>query len=148
MVVFAAGSILAQTPGTRPAFEAALIKANTTGSGRSQTHGTKGQIVLANQPLKRLIERAYNVLPFQVIGPEWMENVRFYITAGHPEDSKNSDRPAMLKTLLEDRFKLTTHAESKELPGYALVLAKGGLKIKPVEKGGGGMKATPVPATR
>jgi uncharacterized protein (TIGR03435 family) len=133
MVFLAAGAALGQTPDARPAFEAAFIKANTTGSGSSSSNGTKGQVVMVNQSLRRLIERGYNVKPFQVIAPEWTENVCFDITAKYPEDTKNSDRPAMLKTLLEDRFKLTTHPESKELPGYALVLAKGGLKIKPVE---------------
>ncbi len=126
-------AVLAQTPEAGPSFEAAFIKANTTGSGSTSSNGTKGQVVMVNQSLRRLIERAYNVKPFQVIAPEWTENVRFDITAKYPEGAKNSDRPTMLKTLLEDRFKLTTHGESKELPGYALVVAKGGLKIKPVE---------------
>lgn len=133
MVFLAAGAVLAQTPDARPTFEAAFIKSNSTGSNSTSSNGTKGQVVMVNQSLRRLIERAYNVKPFQVVGPEWLENVRFDITAKYPEDTKNSDRPAMLKTLLEDRFKLTTHGESKELPGYALVVAKGGLKIKPVE---------------
>ncbi|MEI9971158.1 MAG: TIGR03435 family protein [Ignavibacteriota bacterium] len=57
----------------------------------------------------------------------------FDITAKYPEGAKNSDRPVMLRTLLEDRFRLATHSESKELPGYALVVGKGGLKIKRVE---------------
>lgn len=138
MVFLVAGAALAQTPDARPAFEAAFVKINTSGSNGSSSNGTTGQIVMVNQSLKRLVERAYNVKPFQVTGPEWMENVRFDITAKYPEDTKNSDRPAMLKTLLEDRFKLATHSESKEMPGYALVVAKGGLKIKPVEKGPGG----------
>jgi uncharacterized protein (TIGR03435 family) len=43
----------------------------------------------------------------------------------------------MLRTLLEDRFKLATHVESKEMAGYALVVAKSGFKLKPVEPGGG-----------
>jgi uncharacterized protein (TIGR03435 family) len=44
----------------------------------------------------------------------------------------------MLRTLLEDRFKLAAHRESKEVPGYALVVAKSGFKLKPVEPGAGG----------
>jgi uncharacterized protein (TIGR03435 family) len=44
----------------------------------------------------------------------------------------------MLRTLLEERFKLATHSEQKELPGYALVVAKSGLKLKPVEPSAGG----------
>ena len=132
-VFLGAGALLAQTPDARPAFEAAFIKANTTGSNGSGSKGTKVQIVMANQTLKRLIERAYNVKPFQVSGPDWMENVRFDVTAKYPPDTKNEDRPAMLRTLLEDRFKLATHRETKEMPGYAMVVAKSGLKLKPVE---------------
>jgi uncharacterized protein (TIGR03435 family) len=128
-----ANAAFGQAPDASPAFEAAFIKANTTGSGGSSSNGTKGQLVMVNQSLRRLVERAYNVKAFQVTAPEWLENVRFDITAKYPEGAKNSDRPAMLKTLLEDRFKLATHSESRELPGYGLVLAKGGLKIKTVE---------------
>jgi uncharacterized protein (TIGR03435 family) len=140
MIVFlAAGAVLAQTPDARPAFEAAFIKPNTTGSNGSRTNGSTGQIVMVNQTLKRLIERAYNVKQFQVTGPEWIENVRFDVTAKYPPDTKREDRPAMLRTMLEDRFKLATHRDSKEMSGYALVVAKSGLKLKAVEtdKGGG-----------
>ena len=73
-----------------------------------------------------------------MIRPEWTENVRFDITAKYPENTKQGDRPAMLRTLLEERFKLATHGEQKELPGYALVVAKSGLKLKPVEPAAGG----------
>ena len=57
-----------KTPEAGPAFEAAFIKANTTGSGGSSSNGTKGQLVMVNQSLRRLVERAYNVKAFQVIG--------------------------------------------------------------------------------
>jgi uncharacterized protein (TIGR03435 family) len=134
ILFLAAGTVLAQTPDSRPTFEAASVKLNTTGSNGSSSNGTKGQTVMINQSLRRLIERAYSVKPFQVSGPEWMENVRFDITAKYPPNTKNADRPAMLRTLLEDRFKLATHGESKEVPGYALAVAKSGLKIKPVEE--------------
>jgi uncharacterized protein (TIGR03435 family) len=139
IIFLVAGAALAQTPEARPAFEAAFIKVNTIGNNGSRSHETTGQLVMVNQSLKRLIERAYNAKPFQVTGPEWLENVRFDITAKYPEDTKNADRPVMLRTLLEDRFKLVTHGETKDLPGFALVLAKSGLKTKPVEKAGGGM---------
>jgi uncharacterized protein (TIGR03435 family) len=93
---------------------------------------------MSNQTLKRLIERAYNLKPFQVNGPGWMQNVYFDIAAKYPPDTKIDDRPLMLRTLLEDRFKLAVHRESKEMPGFALVVAKGGFKLKPVEPGASG----------
>ena len=137
MIVLAAtGAALAQT---RPAFEAASVKPNTTGAMGSRSNGSEGQVVMSNQTLKRLIERAYSVKPFQVIGPSWMEDVRFDIAAKYPPDTKYEDRPLMLRTLLEDRFKLAAHLESREAPGYALVTAKGGSKLKPVEPGADGV---------
>lgn len=79
---------------------------------------------MTNVALKRLIERAYGVKPDQVTGPDWMEDVRCDIAAKYPPDTKSEDRPIMLRTLLEDRFKLATHRESRDLPGYALMVAK------------------------
>jgi uncharacterized protein (TIGR03435 family) len=114
----------------QPAYVVASIKPNTSGSSNSSSRGSQGQVVFTNQSLKRLIERAYNVKPFQVTGPEWMENARFDIVAKYPPDTKDDDRSLMLRALLEDRFKLAVHRESKEMPGYALVVAKRGPKLK------------------
>jgi len=138
IALLAAPAVLAQPQDARPAYEAASVKINTTGPGHSSTDGSKGQVVMTNQTLKRLIERAYNVKPFQVTGPGWMEDVRFDIAAKYPPDSTNGDRLLMLRTLLEDRFHLAVHLESKDMPGYALVVAKSGFKLKPVEPGGAG----------
>jgi len=46
------------------------------------------------------------------------------------------DIPAMLRTLLAERFKLEAHRETRDLQVFALVAAKGGFKLKPVEPGG------------
>jgi uncharacterized protein (TIGR03435 family) len=64
-----------------------------------------------------------------------MENVRFDIAAKYPPDTRNDDRKLMLRSLLEERFHLGVHRESKLLPGYALVVAKSGFKLKPAEGG-------------
>ena len=138
IVFLAAGVIFAQAQESRPAYVVASVKPNTSFSGSSSSHGSTGQIVFTNLSLKRFIERAYNVKPFQVIGPDWMDSVSFDITAKYPPNTKDADRPVMLRTLLEDRFKLAVHRESKEMPGYGLVVAKGGFKLKPVEPGGSG----------
>lgn len=136
IVLLAAGAVFTQAQNARPAYEAASIKLNTSGGGGSTSNGSKGQVLMVNQTLKRLIERAYSVKPFQVSGPDWMENIRLDIAAKYPPDTKSDDRSLMLRTLLEDRFKLAVHRESKDMPGYGLVVAKGGFKLKPVEPGG------------
>jgi uncharacterized protein (TIGR03435 family) len=47
-----------------------------------------------------------------------------------PEGATKEQVPEMLQALLADRFKLTLHRENKDHPVYALVVAKGGSKLK------------------
>jgi uncharacterized protein (TIGR03435 family) len=87
--------------------------------------------------LAELIRTAYDVKPYQVSGPDWMEAQRFDITAKLPEGAAKDQAPAMLRALLADRFKMTMHREKKDHPIYALVVAKDGPKLK---------ESAPVPA--
>jgi uncharacterized protein (TIGR03435 family) len=80
--------------------------------------------------LKTLLTYAYGVKPYQITGPDWMSSTRFDIVAKMPEGSKKEDAPRMLQSLLEERFKLTTHRASAEHPVLALVVGKGGPKLK------------------
>jgi len=79
--------------------------------------------------LKTLLTYAYGVKPYQITGPEWMSTTRFDIVAKMPEGSTKEDAPQMLQSLLEERFKLTTHRTSAEHPVLALVVGKGGPKL-------------------
>jgi uncharacterized protein (TIGR03435 family) len=135
-VLFSAAAVSAQTRDVRPAYEVASIKPNTSLTDHNSSHGSKGQVTFTHNSLKRLIEQAYNVKSFQISGPEWMENVYFDIVAKYPADAEHDARTLMLRTLLQDRFKMATHMESKEMPGYSLVVAKRGFKLKPVQPGG------------
>ncbi|HEY3826373.1 MAG TPA: TIGR03435 family protein [Bryobacteraceae bacterium] len=80
--------------------------------------------------LKTLISLAYGMKPYQVTGPDWMGAARFDIEGTLPAGASKDDVPKMLKSLLEDRFKLTSHLSSAEHPVLALVVGKGGLKMK------------------
>src|SRR5580704_282230 len=80
--------------------------------------------------LKSLLTYAYSVKPLQITGPDWMATTRFDIVAKMPAGSTKDDAPKMLQSLLEDRFKLTTHRTSAEHPVLALVVGKGGPKMK------------------
>jgi len=133
----AVGVIFAQAQPARPEFVVASVKPNTSGSNSSSSHGSKGQVVFTNVSLKRMIEQAYNVKSFQVTGPDWMESVNFDLAAKYPPETRDEDKLLMLRALLEDRFKLAIHRESKDRQGYALVIAKGGFKLKPVDAAGG-----------
>lgn len=80
--------------------------------------------------LKQLVAIAYKMKPYQVSGPSWMDSTRFDIEAKLPEGASKDDVPAMLQNLLQERFKLTAHRDSSEHKVLALVLAKGGPKLK------------------
>lgn len=80
--------------------------------------------------LKELIVTAYKVKPYQITGPDWIATTRFDIVAKMPEGTTKADAPKMLQALLEERFKLAVHRDKKENPVLALVVAKGGPKMK------------------
>jgi bla regulator protein blaR1 len=70
-------------------------------------------------------------------GPDWIDSDRYTIDArpASPQTKPVMAGP-MLQALLEDRFKLKIHRQSKEVPVYALVVAKGGSKLQPTKEGG------------
>jgi|SRR5579862_8705181 len=73
---------------------------------------------------------AYRVKANQISGPEWITSERFDISAKLPSGATQEQIPEMMQNLLADRFQMTLHRESKELPVYMLEVAKGGLKLK------------------
>lgn len=80
--------------------------------------------------MQQLLVYAYNVKPYQVVGPDWLTTEHYDIVARLPEGSSKNDEPEMLKTLLADRFKLKAHMEDRDLAVYALVVGKDGPKLK------------------
>lgn len=124
-------------------FEVASIKLNDSGSHNSSTNGSKGELQVQNSTLKNLIQGAYNVREYSFSGPDWLSGVRFDVVAKYPpepegltRETRQELRRQMMQNLLTERFHLTTHWESKMLSGYALVLAKKGLKIEGTESTG------------
>jgi len=95
--------------------------------------GDPGRITYSQMLLDRLIWFAYGTEKLdQVICPAWMsEPERFFtITATMPPDTTKEQLGAMLQNLLIERFHLVVHHETRIFPGYDLVIAPGGLKIR------------------
>jgi len=80
--------------------------------------------------LADLLTFAFNVKPGQLSGPEWMKSERFDILAKMPDGATRDQMPDMLQALLAERFQLKIHRETREDSVYALVVAKGGHKLK------------------
>jgi uncharacterized protein (TIGR03435 family) len=129
------GSLAAQ-PTPAPSFEAATIKPSIDVPGHSGSHSRTGMLQLQGQTLRGLIRVAYHLIDAQVAGgPKWMDSDRFDVNAKARGPAEDPELMLMLQSLLAERFKLTFHHEKKEYQGYVLVIAKGGLKIQPVEPG-------------
>jgi uncharacterized protein (TIGR03435 family) len=96
---------------------------------RSGIEETPGLVRIENLPLKAVIEMAYGVRDYQFVGPDWLSAVRFDILAKTPHGYKRGQLQPPLRKLLADRFNLTVHHDSREMSGYALVIAKGGHKL-------------------
>jgi bla regulator protein BlaR1 len=80
--------------------------------------------------LRQCIQRAYGVKTYQVAGPAWISTERYTILAKAAGPAKEAQLMLMLRTLLADRFKLVSHNEARDMPIYALVVAKNGPKMK------------------
>jgi uncharacterized protein (TIGR03435 family) len=119
----------AQAPST-PTFDVAAIKQNKSGETGGRLGGPPSNWMAVNVPVLQLIVFAYDVLPFQIDGgPDWIRNERYDINA--KADRTTPAAPAgvdlrrpMLRALLEDRFKLSGHKETRQSPVYELVAAR------------------------
>jgi uncharacterized protein (TIGR03435 family) len=123
-------------------FEVATIKpSNPAAQGKLFT--VKGrQVLTINTSLADIVTMAYGLHTRQIVGaPSWMESDKYDIT-GQPEGQglpNQTQMREMLKALVADRFKLTTHRETRELPAYALVVAPGGPKMTKNENNPNGL---------
>lgn len=118
-----------------PRFEVASIK-DVGSQGFMTLRPLPGRLT-ATASLKLLIERAYRAQSFEIAGgPEWIESERYAIDAKTAGTSSPDQIALMLQALLEDRFQLKIHRETRDLPVFHLAAAKGGPKL-PLPKDGG-----------
>lgn len=144
LLLLASGLPAAQTSAPVDRFEVVSVRRTATPLGRMGARQEPGgRFVAANLSLRDLIELAYKVRAFQVIGgPSWLATDRFDIVAkaerelppfNTTDDVGPVDR--MLQALLTERFQLAVRRENREMPVYALVRARGdgrlGEKLRP-----------------
>jgi bla regulator protein BlaR1 len=125
--------------GPLPSFEVASVKPSapsarpitrlTGGPGTS----SPGQLVGDNVMLRLLLTRAYDLMPWQLIGADRLYSDKYDIAAKIPPGATKERVNLMLQNLLVERFGLTAHWETRELPIYEAVVAEGGPKLKAPE---------------
>ena len=128
-------------------FEVASVKVNKSGgnngvTGRGgQIRPSKGQIAMENVTLWKALGFAYGIgedKDYAITGPDWLKTERYDIVGKIPAGTTFEQMRKMLQATLTDRFKLALHNETKQMPIYALVIARDGLKVKETEMGHGG----------
>jgi len=128
-------------PAPARTFEVASVKQNLSGSTRSSIQvPPAGTVTFTNVALRILIRNAYQLDmdlftlvsgPFARIvgnapGTRPADVLRFDVQGKPPENSQPQERRAMLRALLEDRFKLRVHKEIRQMPVYAITVARPG----------------------
>jgi uncharacterized protein (TIGR03435 family) len=134
LTLFTAAAAFCQAPAARPEFEVASVKPSASqpeGQLDIGVHIDGAMVRCTYFSFRNYVMMAYDVKDFQIVGPDWMASSHFDIVAKLPAGAAGErDLRGMVRSLLEDRFKLAIHRETKDLPAYALVVLKSGLKIK------------------
>jgi uncharacterized protein (TIGR03435 family) len=130
-----------------PAFEVSTVKENKSGSSGSSSNSHDGRFTATNVSLRNLMQyQAYRIPESRILGgPKWIGSERFDVEA--KTDSAATDRlrmldrdqrriemQAMFQELLAERFKLAVHWETRELPVYAMMVAKKGPLLHPTKE--------------
>jgi uncharacterized protein (TIGR03435 family) len=120
-------------PAPGPGFEAASIKLNRSGDpGWRLDPQPGGRLTGTNVAGAALIRFAYDRPDFQVFGgPDWLDSDRFDVVANAQGAASVEQKRLMLRKLLAERFQLTAHTETRQLPMYALVLARSDGRLGP-----------------
>jgi uncharacterized protein (TIGR03435 family) len=135
---------------TSPTFDVASVKVNPSGGGRIHiwSAANDGSFKTENVSLKGLLQFAYGLPETQVLGVSGaIADKKFDIEAKLDDaaeaelkklttDEGKLRKQELVQALLAERFKLVCHMETRELPIYALVVAKGGSKLTPTKSDG------------
>jgi len=127
----------AQTAPTGDVFDVASVRPSHDAQARALVQATPGRLTLRHLSLQRLLLIAYDIQDYQLVGePSWSQSSQYDViaTASTGTSIQKMEGP-MLQALLQDRFKLKVHRETRALPLYELVVARNGPKLHPSEKG-------------
>ena len=123
---------------SRPAFEVASVRPNTSGSGTISSRTLPGgRFEAINIPVIQLVQSAYQLRAFQIVGaPAWLSDRYDVVAKAEGEFPPNTPGtigavPLMLQSLLADRFDLVAHKETRDMDIYALVRARADGQLGP-----------------
>jgi uncharacterized protein (TIGR03435 family) len=113
-------------------FEVASVKIHEGEfRGRPDIQAVPGSVTMRGVAMQHLLIWSYKVSPSQIGNSPGGDNQRYDITAKAAGPAKVDEMRVMMQARLADRFKLTLHRETREIPAYVLIEAKGGHKLTP-----------------
>ena len=119
-------------------FEVVSVKLSPPDSHTETRRYPGGRFTATGVTLKALIQRAYDVQDFRILGgPKWLTSDRYDVEAKASRDTDGEQLDLMIRALLTDRFKLTVHRETRSLPIYLLAVEKNGPLLRKNTKGVG-----------
>jgi uncharacterized protein (TIGR03435 family) len=130
--LISAGLAPAQTAAP-PSFEVASIKPAAPCCAPGQWRESKAgddRIDFRYVTLKYCIAFAYGMKEYRISGPAWIGEIRYDLIAKASQGTRREQLPAMMQTLLRDRFQLEIQQQKKEFSVVALLVGKNGPKLK------------------
>ncbi len=121
------------------AFQTVSIKPSRNSADGTSMHTSPGRFRAASVTPHELLLYAFGARDSQLIGgPDWLTKDKFDIEAvtGTPDNPDRTTLQPLLQAMFADRFKLKFHRETRDLPVYSLVIAKGSPKLT-AHSGGG-----------
>jgi len=131
--VQASGRASLPTNNSQLAFQAVSVKQNVSGSVVSRVDvRSPGRFTAVNVPAAVLIQFAYGVEDFEVVGgPAWLKSDHYDVIASAGAEATLDQKRAMLQQALRERFDLTMHSETRQLPTFALMMARSDGRLGP-----------------
>jgi uncharacterized protein (TIGR03435 family) len=123
VVVLSAYAQTSQTTAKETGFDVASVRPNNSGTANWKYQPSPGRLSVTNAQLEILLMNALVIQRYQLItSQEWIRTERFDIEATSP-DTSAANTSAKLLLLLEDRFKLRFHRETRDVPAFSLLVA-------------------------
>jgi uncharacterized protein (TIGR03435 family) len=136
LVLALVSGVWGRVAGAQSGFAVATIRPSAAAvkfehDGKTET--SPGTLRMRDVTVATCIKWAYGVQDSQILGPSWLQDDHFDITAKAEGPAGDKEMKLMMRGLLAERFKLVFHRQEKELKSFAMTVAKGGAKLKVAE---------------
>lgn len=119
--------------GEEATFDVASVKPADPARRGTTMADDPATLTIRNGSLLYCMMFSYELKDYQIVGPDWISTEIYDVIAKTMDPPVADLHRSMLQGLLVDRFKLTFHRETREVPIYALVVGSRGPRLQPVE---------------